>query len=136
MTSDVLFSKKTDHWATPTDLYNELNNEFHFTFDPCPLHAKFDGLNIDWGTSVFVNPPYSNITSFLEKAHKELHKQSKIIVFLVPSRTDTKWFHNFVYHQAELRFIKGRLKFGMSKNSAPFPSMICIFKTGIDNDES
>jgi len=132
----ILFSKKTDNWSTPIDFYNKLNSEFNFTFDPCPLNAKFDGLSIDWGKSVFVNPPYSNIKGFLEKAQKELNKKSNIIVFLVPSRTDTKWFHEFVYHKAELRFIKGRLKFGDSKNSAPFPSMICVFKKVIDGNES
>jgi len=129
MVDKALFSSNTDDWSTPKDLYDKLNDEFNFTFDPCPLHSEVDGLKIDWGTSVFVNPPYSNIKGFLIKAHEELDKESKTIVFLVPSRTDTKWFHEYVYGKAELRFIKGRLKFGNAKNSAPFPSMLCIFKS-------
>ena len=128
MVDRALFSSNTDDWSTPKDFYDKLNDEFNFTFDPCPLHSKVDGLKIEWGTSVFVNPPYSNIKDFLIKAHEELDKESKTIVFLVPSRTDTKWFHEYVYGKAELRFIKGRLKFGNAKNSAPFPSMLCIFK--------
>lgn len=128
MVSKTLFSSATDDWATPPDLYQQLNKEFDFNFDPCPLNSEIDGLTIDWGSSVFVNPPYSNIKNFLIKAHAELNKESKTIVFLVPSRTDTRWFHDYVYGKAELRFIKGRLKFGGAKNSAPFPSMICIFK--------
>ena len=128
MVDKALFSKATDDWATPTELYNELNKEFNFTFDPCPLKANFDGLKISWGKSVFVNPPYSNIKGFLAKAHEEIKNNSDVIVFLVPSRTDTKWFHEYVYNKSELRFIKGRLKFGGAKNSAPFPSMICILR--------
>lgn len=127
MTSPVLFSSKSDDWSTPVNLYAELDKEFHFDFDPCPLGGT-TGLEDDWGAHVFCNPPYSNIKGFLEKAKCELSKGSKVIVFLVPSRTDTRWFHDHVYNQAEIRFIKGRLKFGNSKNSAPFPSMIAIFR--------
>jgi site-specific DNA-methyltransferase (adenine-specific) len=125
----ILFSKKSDHWSTPVDLYETLNKEFNFNYDPCPLNADFDGLKTDWNGSIFVNPPYSNIKGFLQKAHDELQKgNAKTVVFLIPSRTDTKWFHEYVYNRADIRFIKGRLKFGNSKNSAPFPSMLVIFK--------
>jgi site-specific DNA-methyltransferase (adenine-specific) len=125
----ILFSKKSDHWSTPMDLYETLNKEFNFNYDPCPLNADFDGLKTDWHGSIFVNPPYSNIKGFLQKAHDELQKgNAKTVVFLIPSRTDTKWFHEYVYNRADIRFIKGRLKFGNSKNSAPFPSMLVIFK--------
>ena len=127
----VLFSSKTDNWSTPQWLYNELNVEFNFDLDPCPLRSLTDGLDIDWVGNVFVNPPYSNISAFLEKGKQELEKgNAKLIVFLLASRTDTKWFHKYIYKNpnCEFRFIKGRLKFGESKNSAPFPSMICIFK--------
>ena len=127
----ALFSSNTDDWSTPVDLYNKLNKEFNFNYDPCPLHADFDGLETDWKERVFVNPPYSNVKDFLIKAHEELRKKSEVIVFLVPSRTDVKWFHEYVYHKASLRFIKGRLKFGGSKNAAPFPNMLCIFKKEI-----
>jgi len=124
----VLFSKKSDHWATPKDLYEKLNTEFNFNFDPCPLNSSFDGLSIPWGSRVFVNPPYSNIRDFLEKGIAEINLGNVCVcVFLIPARTDTKWFHELVYGKAEIRFIKGRLKFGDGESSAPFPSMVCIF---------
>jgi site-specific DNA-methyltransferase (adenine-specific) len=124
----ILFSKKSDNWATPEKLYNLLNSEFHFDFDPCPLNSKFDGLTIKWGKTCFVNPPYSNITNFIKKGLEELKKgHSKKLVYLLPARTDTAWFHDYVLGKSAIRFIRGRLKFGNSKNSAPFPSLIAIF---------
>ena len=124
-------SKKTDNWATPDYIYNELNNEFNFDFDPCPLNSTFDGLTRKWGKRNFVNPPYSNVIGFLQKAHQELKNgNADLCVFLTFSNTDTKWFHNYCYGKGELRFIKGRLKFvdenGKTKNSAMRPSMIVI----------
>ena len=104
-----------------------LNEEFKFDFDPCPLQSSIDGLSIEWGQSNFVNPPYSNIRPFLEKGIFE-SKKGKMSVFLIPARTDTKWFHDLIYNKYEIRFIKGRLKFGEGKNSAPFPSMLVIVK--------
>lgn len=126
-------SKKTDNWQTPKWLYDQLNAEFNFDFDPCPLNADFNGLEISWGERNFVNPPYSNVTGFLEKAHKELIKgNAKVCVFLVFANTDTKWFHNYCYNKAELRFLKGRLRFldenGDEQNNAMRPSMIVILK--------
>lgn len=80
------------------------------------------------GCNVFVNPPYGRtIGAWVEKAFNEAQEKDTLIVMLLPARVDTKWFHNYIYHKAEIRFIKGRLKFGGSKNSAPFPSMIVIF---------
>lgn len=131
MDNEVLFSAKTDDWSTPKDFYNKLNEEFNFTFDPCPLRSGDDGLSIDWKGNIFINPPYSNVGAFLKKGIQELDKENaKICVFLLASRTDTKWFHTYIYEnpRATVRFIKGRLKFGDSKNSAPFPSMIVIIK--------
>jgi len=127
-------SKKTDNWQTPKWLYEELNEEFNFDFDPCPLNSDFDGLKIDWGSSNFVNPPYSNVIGFLEKAKEQMDKKiASTVVFLTFSNTDTKWFHNYIYKKAELRFIKGRLKFideyGQIKQSAMRPSMLSIFKS-------
>jgi hypothetical protein len=82
------------------------------------------------GGRVFINPPYSNIRGFLQKGLEELKRGNvELLVYLIPARTDTKWFHEFVYGKAEIRFIKGRLKFGNSKNSAPFPSMLVIYKS-------
>lgn len=124
----TLFSKKSDHWSTPPETYAALDREFRFNFDPCPLNANFDGLLVPWRGRVFVNPPYSNISAFLAKARQELGRGASVCVFLIPARTDTKWFHEYIYNKSEIRFIKGRLKFGDSKNSAPFPSMICILK--------
>ena len=81
------------------------------------------------GYNVFCNPPYGRaINAWVEKAYNESKKDNTLIVMLLPARTDTKWFHNFIYHKAEIRFIKGRLKFGGSKGDAPFPSMLAIYK--------
>ena len=126
----ILFSSKNPHWATPKGLFNELDLEYHFDFDPCPLgESENDGsapLFTSWkGRRVFCNPPYNKgITRFLERA-----READVAVFLLPSRTDTKWFHDIVLPNAkEIRFIKGRLRFGDAKDAAPFPSLLAIFK--------
>lgn len=124
----ALFSSASEEWSTPFDVYDALDAEFRFDFDPCPLGGTIDGtapLFVSWrGKRVFCNPPYGpSLRSFLERAH-----EAEIAVFLIPARTDTRWFHEIVLpHAKEIRFIKGRLKFGGSKNSAPFPSMVVIF---------
>ena len=125
-----MFSKKSNDWATPLDFYLKLDKEFKFSFDPCPLRSKSKtALLRDWKGNVFCNPPYSNIKYFLEKGINEIkRKNAKVVVYLIPARTDTAWFHDLVYNKAEIRFIKGRLKFGDSKHSAPFPSMLVIYK--------
>lgn len=139
MNIDVMFSSETNEWSTPQDFYNELNNEFSFTLDPCATkeNAKCekyftieqDGLKQDWeGHTAFVNPPYGRaIKDWVKKCYEESLKQDTKVVMLIPARTDTKYFHEYIYNKAEIRFIKGRLKFGESKNSAPFPSMVVIF---------
>lgn len=135
----ALFSSKTDEWETPQQIFDELNKEFHFTLDPCATDenhkcemyytAKENGLVQNWGRQiVFCNPPYSQIGKWVEKAYRESQQDCTIVVLLIPSRTDTRYFHDFIYQRSEIRFIKGRLKFGESKNSAPFPSMIVIFR--------
>jgi hypothetical protein len=128
----VLFSSKSPHWPTPKALLRELDGEFHFDFDPCPPHESEKGgsapLFTPWhGKRVFCNPPYDRgIARFLERA-----TEAAVAVFLLPARTDTKWFHDLVLPNAsEIRFIKGRLRFGDAKNSAPFPSMLVIFGSG------
>lgn len=129
----VLFSSTSQDWTTPKDVYDELDKEFNFDFDPCPNNPSFDGLNINWGVANFVNPPYKSDLqdAFIKKAYEE-SLLGKVCVILIPSRTDTKRWHNYILPFAsEIRFIKGRLKFGGSKNSAPFPSAIIIFN-GID----
>lgn len=91
------------------------------------------------GSSVFCNPPYGReIGKWVEKAYRTNQEQGNLVVMLLPARTDTKWFHEFIYQKAEVRFVRGRLKFGDSKNSAPFPSMVVIYKKkeGADNGKS
>jgi hypothetical protein len=88
-----------------------------------------DGRKIKWRGRVFCNPPYSRIAEFLKKGLYHLAKgDCELLVYLIPARTDTAWFHDYINGKAEVRFIRGRLKFGGSKNSAPFPSMVVIFK--------
>lgn len=135
----VLFSSKSDEYSTPQYLFDSLKKEFCFNLDPCATASNHkcndfytmedNGLEQDWGGKhVFCNPPYSKISKWVEKAYYEAHKDNTVVVLLIPSRTDTKWFHNFIYHKSEIRFIKGRLKFNGSNNSAPFPSMVVIFR--------
>ena len=120
-----MFSSATDHWSTPKEVYNALHREFQFNDDPCPILGS-DGLTRDWGTSIFCNPPYSDISRWCRRCYEEWQK-GKTVVMLIPSRTDTRWWHDYIMKATEIRFIKGRLKFGGSKNSAPFPSCIVIF---------
>lgn len=136
----VMFSSETGLWATPQDFYDELNREFHFTLDPCATAdnakcEKFftvedDGLKQDWtGETVFCNPPYGRaIKAWVKKCYEESRKPDTTVVMLIPARTDTSYFHDYIYHKArEIRFIRGRLRFGNAKNSAPFPSMVVVF---------
>ena len=122
------FLSNNQNWRTPKKLYEELNKEFNFNFDPCPVNPTFDGLNIEWGKCNFVNPPYNRETyKWCKKAYEE-HLKGKTVVMLLASRTDTKFFHEFILKANEIRFIKGRLKFNDKKGSAPFPSLIAVFK--------
>jgi len=135
--NNVHFSSKTDEWETPQSFFDTLNQEFHFTLDVCALsqNAKCkryitpetDGLQVGWNNEIiWMNPPYGReIGKWVKKASEAT---GGAVVCLLPARTDTKWFHEYIYNKAEIRFIKGRLKFGESKNSAPFPSMLVIFK--------
>ena len=138
MFNKVLFSKQSDEWETPNDLFLLLNDEFNFTLDPCANDHNHkckkyytindNGLEQDWSNEiVFCNPPYSKIKLWVKKCFDEYCKGTTIVL-LIPSRTDTKYFHDYIYNIAKLRFIKGRLHFNNSKLGAPFPSMLCIFK--------
>ena len=80
------------------------------------------------GEQVFCNPPYSTIAQWVRKCYLEGTKKNTTVVLLIPSRTDTKYFHNYIYQRSEIRFLKGRLHFNDSKYSAPFPSMVVIFR--------
>lgn len=134
----ALFSSATEEWATPKDFFDALDAEFHFTLDPCSTddNAKCakhytkeqDGLSQDWtGERVFCNPPYGReMPRWIAKC-AEHGMRGGVAVMLIPARTDTRAFHEYIYHKAEIRFIRGRLKFGGAKNSAPFPSMVVVF---------
>lgn len=127
-------------WGTPQAFFDTLNSEFDFDLDPCATKetakcGKFftkelDGLNQDWnGYRVFCNPPYGKeIAKWVKKASEA---RGGIVVMLIPARTDTKYFHEYIYNKAEIRFVRGRLKFEGSQKgsgSAPFPSMIVVFR--------
>lgn len=124
---NVLFSSNSDHWSTPSDIYNHYIDLGYF--DPCPLFSDFDGLSLSWRDKNFVNPPYSDIRSWVEKSLFEV-SQGKEVVLLVPSRTDVRWFHSIMNcgYNVVFDFIKGRLRFGGSKNCAPFPSVLITIK--------
>lgn len=161
MNSALMFSKASDEWATPKAFFDSLSTEFDFCVDlaatrenrKCPLYvgpdnqlggnwrdyltfpvnALLTGLSDD--AAAWMNPPYSQCRAFMAKAAADA-KAGCTIVALVPSRTDTRWWHEHVWNAAtrgyragvEVRFIKGRLKFGEGKNSAPFPSVVVIFR--------
>ena len=123
-----LFTSASPHWATPRYLYSELDEEFHFNDDPCPLHCMVNGLSREWGTVTYCNPPYGRLVGlWIKKGYEEFLK-GKTIVMLLPSRTDTKWWHDYCMKATEIRFIKGRLYFNDGYGRAPFPSVIVIFK--------
>ena len=134
---NVHFSSKTHEWETPQEFFDTLNREFRFNLDPCATkkNAKTEifftkednGLSKSWrGKRVFCNPPYGReIDGWVVKCATG---GGEVTVALLPARTDTRWFHDYIYWKADIRFIKGRLKFGGHKNSAPFPSMLVIFK--------
>lgn len=141
----VMFKSTKFDYATPDHIFKELDNEFHFTLDPCatPQNAKCkhyftpkeDGLKQQWFGRVFMNPPYGRqIGQWIFKAYKEckIYGNCELVVCLIPSRTDTRWWHNYCMKADEIRFIKGRIKFN-GKNSAPFPSCIVIFKRRKNN---
>ena len=130
-------SENSDHWATPAWLYEQLHKEFAFDFDPCPLNAEFDGLQIEWGKSNFVNPPYNRYDKpkFIQKAYDEWRK-GKTVVMLIPAATGTKQFHDLILPNAEIRFLKGRVAFAgyntkgvyTTKNKGKHDSMLVIFR--------
>lgn len=137
---DVHYSSKTNEWATPQDFFDKLDEEYRFTLDPCATNENHkcelyftiedDGLKQDWsGHNVFVNPPYGReIKHWVEKSYKESLKPNTTVVMLIPSRTDTQYWHEWVFPYAnKILFVKGRLKFGDGKGSAPFPSAVVVF---------
>jgi len=128
LVSKAVLSSKNMKWKTPKYVYDYLDREFLFDFDPCPSNPNFDGLKIkNWSAMNFVNPPYGKeIIKWIKKGIEE-QKKKHYSVFLIPSRTDTKWFYEMFRNATEIRFIVSRIKFVGAKNSAPFPSMIVVF---------
>lgn len=135
MNTDVMFSSKSDLWETPQWLFDRLNDEWHFETDVCAVESnkkcahyyspEQDGLSQTWGGRCWCNPPYGReIGKWVKKAAES----DATVVMLLPARTDTKWFHDYCLKYGEITFLRGRLKFGDSKNSAPFPSMIVVFR--------
>ena len=134
----ALFSKASDEWSTPKFLFDMLDEEFGFDYDAAAneyntkcgdnwLQNSLEDPWMKWGGKIFwLNPPYSKIAAFMKKAYEESLKGA-VVVCLITARTDTRYFHDYVMKAQEIRFVKGRLKFGDSKNSAPFPSVIVIF---------
>lgn len=137
MVATQLLTSTTDEWATPQDLFDKLDACFHFTLDPCATDenhkaSKYytreqDGLKQDWGGEIiWCNPPYGRT---IGEWIKRCSEHQGIAVMLIPARTDTRWWHQYIdgNPNASVHFIKGRLKFGGAKNPAPFPSAIVIF---------
>ena len=156
LNTGLMFSKASDEWATPDRFFSVLDAEFEFDLDAaasaetakCPVWygGDIDALALkSWGSrpmSVFLNPPYSRCREFMAKASEQAQR-GHTVVCLVPSRTDTRWWWDYVWSGetrswrpgVEVRFVSGRLKFGDGKNSAPFPSVVVIFRPlhkGID----
>lgn len=149
MNNDLMFSTGKDDWETPEEFFNEINKEFHFTLDVCANEHNHktekyfsetqNGLEQNWeGNVCWCNPPYSRSTKkkpgqsdWIKKCFIEGQKKNTTVVMLIPARTDTIAFHEYIYNKAEIRFIKGRLKFVGGANAAPFPSMLVIYRGGI-----
>ena len=144
-TQQTMFSSKSEEWETPQELYDYLNLDYKFTLDPCATHKtakcekyytkEDDGLNKSWeGETVFMNPPYGrDIKRWIKKAYEEGQKPGTVVACLIPSRTDTKYWHDYCMKAWKIYFIKGRLKFENrfsvgTSSSAPFPSVVVIFK--------
>lgn len=152
MNTELMFSKASDEWSTPQDLFDALDKEFGFDLDAAAtrenckvqpwLDPMINALIAHWhdcGRIVWLNPPYSKVNQFIEKAALEA-SCGCTVVCLIPARTDTRMWHSYVWdtdqHKprpgVEVRFLKGRLKFGNSRNSAPFPSAVVIFRPPLD----
>jgi len=138
MNNELMFSSATDMWATPQNFFDKLDAFFRFELDVCATSENSkcrkyftetdDGLKKDWFGTVWMNPPYGReIGKWVAKAYSQSRLHGSTIVCLLPARTDTKWWHDYCV-KGEITFIKGRLKFGDAKNSAPFPSAVVIFR--------
>lgn len=138
MNTDLMFSSATDQWATPQAFFNEWHAMFNFTLDvcadasnaKCPRYYTRDtnGLIHDWSLDVcWMNPPYGReIGGWVQKAYRESLKGATVVC-LLPARTDTAWWHDYVIPHAKVTFVRGRLKFGDATSGAPFPSAVAVF---------
>lgn len=135
--NNSLFSSKTDMWETPQKFFDALDREFHFDIDVCAIaeNAKCgkyytpedDALSQEWKGTCWMNPPYGRkIGKWIQYAFESAQKGATVVC-LIPSRTDTAWWHDYCL-RGEVRFVRGRLKFGGSKDNAPFPSAVVIFR--------
>lgn len=142
--NDVLFSSDKNYWETPQDLFDKLDSEFHFTLDPCSTHENAkcekhytqedDGLSKPWGGErVFCNPPYGrDLKKWVRKAYQSIWHPNTVVVMLIPARTDTSWFQEYILHRAEVRFLPGRVRFeinGEKRGASTFPSMVVVFRS-------
>jgi len=147
-TQETMFSSKSLEWATPQHFFDLLEEKFGtFTLDPCSNASNYkvknhftedqNGLDKDWGGhKVFMNPPYGRqIKHWIKKAYEEGQKDDTTVVALIPARTDTRYWHDYVMKADSIHFVKGRLKFGNGENSAPFPSAVVVFKKTIKTYE-
>ena len=135
---DVMFSSKSDLWETPQSFFDALDREFHFDLDVCALPEntkcsryytpKEDGLSQPWRGVCWCNPPYGRGIGKWVKKGLVSSFAGATVVMLLPARTDTKWFHEYILHRGEIRFLRGRLRFGGGQNCAPFPSMLVVFR--------
>ena len=132
--NEVVYSSRTDLWETPQDFFDTLDKEFHFDLDVCaiPENAKcrrfftpgMDGLTREWAGTVWCNPPYGRkVVEWVQKAAES----NCTVVMLLPARTDTKWFHDYIYGKAEIRFVRGRLKFGGGTKRSTISEHGCCF---------
>ena len=135
----ALYSSRTEEWPTPKSLFAALNREFRFTLDPCATRAKAtcpryftkadNGLAQDWSLhTAFCNPPDGrHIATWVDKCFCAAQAGARVVL-LIPSRTDTRYFHDWIYNKAEVRFVRGLLRYGDGPQSAPFPSLIAIYR--------
>jgi site-specific DNA-methyltransferase (adenine-specific) len=149
--NNIHFKSNSNEWYTPSSVYDPLNKEFCFTLDPCCTKESAkcdkyftkedDGLMQDWSDDiVFVNPPYGReISKWVKKSYESSFLHGATVVMLIPARTDTTYWHDYIFDKAEIRFLRGRIKFkdkqGITRDSAPFPSAIIVFR-GVKNDQT
>ena len=136
MNITIHYSSASQEWETPAELFDKYDSIYNFTLDVAASVtnakcARFfsidnDGLKNDWNGVIWCNPPYRNVKLWIKKAYEESIKGATVVM-LIPARPDTKAWHEYVFKYAKIEFLRGRLKFSNSKNSAPFPSAIVIF---------